>query len=152
MTAVAHIQQAIATRRMGARHPFHAAAEALAGRLVPEGSIMTVHQQPPAHFLVGSFRWLEPRRVFWFTACGNSVLDAHVLEFDDTEVVEEFALAFLRDERLVGYLTGIECAGVDDPDDYRIAFQFWQEVAPLRTAFIEQCCATLANDALNRVP
>jgi hypothetical protein len=124
-----------------------AEAEACATRTVASGAIMILPGCPVMRFLVGDFVWLEAGRIFWFTAYGDSPGDGHLLEFDDVRMVDGVGVSFSRREKIVGQLTRIEQAGVDDPDDYRIAWQLWQEVAPLRAAMIESSGATLAGEA-----
>lgn len=132
-------------------HPLEAAAH----HIVAGGAIMTVPQTPVARRLVGTLSWLEPQRVFWFTAYGDTRADGQLMEIDEARpVAGGIGIQFLNNGRVVGCLMPIEHAGVDDPDDYRIAWQLWQEVAPLRTAMIERCAAELAaqQDALPGVP
>lgn len=119
-----------------ARRVGPAEAEALAQHFVNGGAILTPSGCPVARFLVGHLALLDPQRIFWFTAYGDSTADGHVLEFDDARLAEPGGLTFLKDGRVAGCLSPIAQAGVDDPDDYRIAWQLWQEVAPLRGRLI----------------
>ena len=105
-----------------------------AHRLVSAGAIMTLSEPSLERHLVGYLEWLELRRLFWFTAYGESLADGHLLEFDAMHMVEERGLYFSTAGNIVASLTPIEQAKVEDPDDYRIAWQLWQEVAPIRRA------------------
>jgi hypothetical protein len=102
----------------------------------------------PEQHLVGYLEWLAPQRLFWFTAYGESVSDGHLLEFDTTHVVEERGIFFSSGGNIVSSLTPIAQANVEDPDDYRIAWQLWQEVAPLRRRVIDASCSTLTRESL----
>ncbi|HUR60487.1 MAG TPA: hypothetical protein VM029_22380 [Opitutaceae bacterium] len=110
-----------------------------AGRIVQAGAIMTRRDDEAGRHLVGELRWLENDQLFWFTAYGENLSDAHWLRFDDVRCVANCGLYFLQDENIVAYLCTIDAAGVEDPDDYRIAWQWWQQVGPLRAALIEDC-------------
>jgi hypothetical protein len=114
-----------------------------AHRLVSAGAIMTLNEPAPEQHLVGYLEWLETRRLFWFTAYGESLADGHLLEFDAMHMDEDRGLCFATGGNVSATLTPIDQAKVEDPDDYRIAWQLWQEVAPLRRAKIEACCAAL---------
>jgi hypothetical protein len=104
----------------------------------------TVWHSPAEHFLVGDFAWLGPTQVFWFAANGDSTADEHVLEFEQVEQKDD-GLHFFAGGRRVGLLSAIEEAAVEDPDDFRIAWQIWQQIAPLRGGLLErarhQCAA-----------
>ena len=117
-------------------------------RLMTAGAIMTLFGSRPEQHLVGHLEWLGPERLFWFTAYGESVSDGHLLEFDALHAREDRGVFFSRGGSLVSSLTLIEEAEVEDPDDYRIAWQLWQEVAPLRRRLIEASCATLTRDSV----
>jgi hypothetical protein len=135
----------------GAGRAAPAGAGLLADRVVAQGAIMTLPEPPVSRFLVGHFVWMDARRVFWFTAYGDSTADGHLLEFDESLPNENLEISFLRNGRIVGQLTPIEQAGVDDPDDYRIAWQLWQEVAPLRAAMIDNSFAAVLDDGLRAI-
>ena len=131
---------------------FHTAAvqrilREFAAKIVQSGAIMTWRDDVSGRHLVGELRWLENNELFWFTAFGENIGDAHWLRFDDVRCVASCGLYFLQTGNVVAYLCTIDAAGVDDPDDYRIAWQLWQQVGPLRTALIEDCWQrlTLAN-------
>jgi hypothetical protein len=119
--------------------------ELLAQRVVGNGAIMTLPGCPILRSLVGHFVWLDPQRVFWFTAYGDTVADGHLLEFETTRA-SSAGVYFLNKGQVAACLTNIDEAGVDDPDDYRIAWQLWQEVAPLRSGLIEEACAQLTGE------
>lgn len=145
--------------RAGASSPVkHLVADA-ARQLVAAGAIMTQSAPDNGQHLVGHFDWLGSRRVFWFTAYGETLGDGHVLDFDAAHLVENVGLCFTRGAGVRSLLSPIEHARVDDPDDYRIAWQLWQEVEPLRRPLILACRAELlraadceAVDALDGLP
>ena len=118
------------------------ATEAFAQRLVQEGAIMTVPGRPDLPALIGDLRWGEGC-VCWFAAFGDSPRDAHRLEFTEAHAVQWHGICFLDGRVTAARLWTIDAAGVEDPDDYRVAWQLWQQVAPLRTALIEECYARL---------
>ncbi|PTX92683.1 hypothetical protein DB354_15285 [Opitutus sp. ER46] len=103
--------------------------------------MLQVGPAPTRTFLVGSFRWIDAHRVFWFTAHGDRLDDGHVLEFDAAEIVDGGGVQFLAAGRRVGVLIAIGCAQLDDPEDYQVAFSLWQQVAPCTRALIERSCA-----------
>src|SRR5262249_45607336 len=81
----------------------------------------------------------------WFVAHGDAKADAHGLDFDHVQVVDNLGLCFMRDGHVQAYLSPIGAAQVDDPDDYRIGWQIWREVAPLYDAMIERAFEHLEN-------
>jgi hypothetical protein len=109
-------------------------------RLVAAGAIMTLPEPPCGQHLVGYLEWLEPQRVFWFNAYGESAEDGHLLDFDALKVIEGRGIYLSSQGVIVSQLTPIDQARLDDPDDYRIAWQLWQEVVPLRRPLIETLC------------
>jgi hypothetical protein len=129
--------------RAGASTPAVNHAAQAAQRLVAGGAIMSLPEPRLEQHLVGHLEWVEPRRLFWFTAYGESLTDGHVLEFDAVHVADGQGVYFSTSGNIVSYLTAIDQAKVDDPDDYRIAWQLWQEVVPLRRSLIEACCTAL---------
>ena len=116
----------------------------IAERLAEQGAVMMQPGHPIRRYLVGSFRWVSPDRVAWFVAHGEDEEDVHLLVFDQVQIVDGHGVCFLRQSEVLGYLTAIDHAQLDDPDDYRIGWQLWLEVAPLKTALIER--------ALQRIP
>lgn len=109
------------------------------------GAVMAVAGSPASYDLVGSFRWVSEQEVMWFVAHGDDETDAHGLVFDHVQLVDELGLCFMRDGRVQAYLSPIETAQVEDPDDYRIGWQIWREVAPLYDAMIERAFEHLEN-------
>ncbi|MDO8541297.1 MAG: hypothetical protein Q7S40_12735 [Opitutaceae bacterium] len=101
---------------------------------------------PINRYLVGQLAWLDSHRLFWFTAHGDSAEDGHVLEFDELQCVAEQWICFYAGGQLLACLSAIRAAGVEDPDDYLIAWQLWHEVAPRRTKLIRSCLARWATD------
>jgi hypothetical protein len=119
-------------------------------QLANEGAVMLEPGIPPTRHLVGSWRWVDDSAVAWFTAHGDSMSDAHVLRFDGVRLAGKDGVSFLRSGDVVGYLTSITHAAVDDPDDYLIGFQIWREVAPLHRRFVEQAFAKLLDEGTAR--
>lgn len=123
----------------------HTDPETVTAELARAGAVMTIWHSPAQHYLVGDFAWLSPNRIFWFAANGNNADDGHVLEFD--RVTRDFdGLNFYADGNLVGLLAAIDRAHVDDSDDYRVAWQIWQVVAPARRALVEGIRTEMAAD------
>ena len=125
-----------------APHPGRPATEAFAQKLVQDGAIMTLPGQPGRQALIGDLRWCEGS-ICWFTAFGDSPGDAHRLDFTEAQTVQRHGIHFVNDCGATGYLSSIDAAGVEDPDDYRVAWQLWQQIAPLRTKLIEDSYARL---------
>ena len=117
--------------------PLRQTADALAA----SGAVMTVWNSPAEHYLVGDFSWIDANKIFWFAANGDTRADGHVLEFEEVETGSDGRVRFLREGILVGLLSPIERADVEDPDDYRVAWQIWQQVAPARHALIAEARA-----------
>ena len=93
----------------------------------------------PRPILVGDLQWLEEQELFIFTAYGTAPTDAHRVRFDEALLHASGSVSFLCRGEIVGTIQRIEDADVDDPDDYRIAFQLWSDVAPVYRARIERC-------------
>lgn len=111
-------------------------AEAHCMSLASTGAILTVAGKPDQHFLVGYFEWIGSNRIFWFNANGSDAHDANILEFDRATAAPA-EIGFVRAGKLVAVLSGIETAPVADRDDYRIAWQIWQQIAPMQQAKIK---------------
>ncbi len=106
-------------------------------QLAARGAVLTVWNSPARHFLVGEVGLVDPNRLFWFTAHGDREDDGHLLEFDRAELGPG-GIHFFRGDDRVGLLTEIAAAGVDDPEDYTVAFALWQQVAPRSRPLIER--------------
>lgn len=116
-------------------------------RLFTLGAIAALTDEPRP-ILVGEVEWMDDTNLFVFAAHGDAPADAHRLTFDDAVINSRGSVTLLRDEHVVGVLHAIDDADVDDPEDYRIAWQLWQEVAPLRRELIDRCFEALqASDA-----
>jgi hypothetical protein len=110
----------------------------ISDQIVQSGAVMAVAGSPASYDLVGAFRWTDEHHVMWFVAHGDAETDAHELGFDHVQAIDNLGLCFMREGRVQAYLSPIETAQVDDPDDYRIGWQIWREVAPLYDAMIER--------------
>jgi hypothetical protein len=110
--------------------------------LFAAGTIATLSDEPRP-VLIGELQWVNDNQLALFVAHGDAPADAHQLTFDDAIVNPRGSVTFLRNKHVVGALHPIEEADVDDPDDYRIARQLWQEVAPLRRELIARCFAAI---------
>jgi len=130
--------------------PGRPATEAFAQKLVQDGAIMTLPGQPRRQALIGDLRWCDGA-ICWFAAFGDSPRDAHRLDFTEAQAVQRHGIHFVNERGATGYLSSIDAAGVEDPDDYRVAWQLWQQIAPLRTKLIESSYAQLQADN-GRVP
>jgi len=117
-------------------------AERHAEILVRNGAVLTLAGAPLT--LVGHWEWLADGCVFCFPAFGDSERDARTIEFDETRDLGDAGICFLNARAIVGELTSVASARVDDPDDYRVAWQLWQQVKPLRMRFISRCLAAHA--------
>lgn len=103
--------------------------------LAATGAIARIDGVP---LLIGDLQWIDDRELLLFPAFGDSPGDVRRLRFDEAAFDETGNVTFSRDHRMIGRICRIGDSGVDDPDDYRIAWQLWQEVAPLRSAFIQR--------------
>ena len=115
-----------------------AAAEAL----YREGAIAALPGETAA-MLVGDLRWRDAGGVLLFAAYGDGPGDARLVCFDQTVQDDANSVSFVHEGHVAATLRRIETAAVDDPEDYRIAWQLWQQVAPLRSGVIDRCYATL---------
>jgi hypothetical protein len=115
-------------------------------QLVRNGAIMKFAGAVPSRVLVGHWEWLDEQRAFCFAAFGDAPADAHVIKFDCTQVVDA-GIFFLRANHVVGHLSTIPAAGVDDVEDYQVAWQIWQQVKPLQTRFINACLTSVEGSA-----
>lgn len=111
--------------------------------LFREGAVLAPAEEPHYRMLVGALRWSSSRAIFVFAAYGEDARDARLMQFDGAAVAENGVVHFSRNGRLLATLSPIEKSGVDDPDDYRIAWQLWQQVMPLRTQAIDRCYAEM---------
>lgn len=111
--------------------------------MVAGGAILRTPGRPPGD-LVGEWRWQGDDGAFWFTAFGDAARDAHVLRFESFHSVPNLGVCFYRDGVVAATLSPIDATQLEDPDDYRVAWKLWQQVAPLRRGFIDQCSRNLA--------
>lgn len=111
--------------------------------IVALGGVLTLAGVPLQRFLVGDLRWLGEHRMAWFTAFGDKAEDALVLDFDHLEV-RPIGVCFIQDGAVVALLSQIEKSALEDPDDYRIAWQLWQDVRPLREGFMNAAFGSVA--------
>jgi hypothetical protein len=122
------------------------AIQHVTAQLADGGAVMREAGQPSRLHLVGSWRWVNDNCAAWFTAHGDSWSDAHLIRFDEARLVGDYGVSFVQAGNVVGYLTSIAHAAVDDPDDYHIGWKIWREVAPLHRAFVENAFARLLDD------
>jgi hypothetical protein len=109
------------------------------------GAIATLATEPRP-ILVGDIHWLPGTGLLLFAAYGDGPGDAHLVHFDSAVVNSSGSITFARGSKMEGTLHRIEEADLDDPDDYRIAWQLWQEVAPVHRPLIERCFAAIERD------
>ncbi len=119
--------------------PLAVSAQGLAEKIVSGGAIVTLMKDTVQRYLVGHFTWVDPHRIFWFTAHGDAAEDGHVLDFEELRLVPNQRISFYRAGKRIACLATIRAAGLEDPDDYHIAWQLWQEVAPRRAKLIVDC-------------
>jgi hypothetical protein len=92
----------------------------------------------PRPILIGDLQWLGESELLIFTAYGDGPADVHRVHFDEALVHESGRITFLREGNMIATIQRIEDAEIEDPDDYRIAHQFWCDVAPLYRQRIER--------------
>ena len=122
-------------------------ALARAGDLIEHGAILVLPDDPTASWLVGDACWVDDTSVMLFVAYGESPKDVRRLDFDRMACVREGRVEFSRAGRGIGTLSAIDQAGINDPDDYHIAWQLWQQVAPLRQKLIRACFDSIEAEA-----
>ena len=110
----------------------------IAERLVADGAVFAF-AAPAAPILVGDLRWSDPDAVLIFAGNGDRVSDTHFVRYDEALPQPDGSVEFVRAGSPAGRLQRIATATVEDPDDYRIGWQLWQCVAPLRRKLIERC-------------
>ena len=116
------------------------AAEALCRR----GAILTLADEPDQRYLVGHLRWQGDRGLAVFIAFGEGPRDVRRLVPDDITLERDGSVSLLCNQRGWAKLQSLEVADFEDADDYRIAWQLWQQVAPLHAALIERSYAEFA--------
>jgi len=112
-------------------------------RLFEAGTIATLSDEPRP-ILIGGLEWIDEAGLALFIAHGDGPADVHRLIFDDVMINSRGSVTLLQQGHVIGTLHAIDDADVADPDDYRIAWQLWQEVAPLRRDLIARCFAMVA--------
>ncbi len=105
--------------------------------LFAAGAIASLEGEPRP-ILIGDLQWLEGSELVLFTAYGEGPADVHLVSFDEAIVNEEGSVTFMFEGHVVGSIHRIEDADVDDSDDYRIAWQLWQDVAPVHQPMIQR--------------
>ncbi len=114
-------------------------------RLAAKGAVLSYGGDGGQPMLIGDWACSGSRRVFAFPAHGN-VGDEHVFEFDEAVLLDTQIVGFLRGGQLVAQLSAIGAASLTDPDDYRVAWQIWQQVAPMVRGKIVRCRERLDPD------
>lgn len=121
-----------------------ASARTAVDALFRQGAILFVCAEADAPYLVGDLRWPGDSAVSVFIAFGDGPRDVRHFVLDDLVLEPDGGVSFRCTERICARLQAIERARVDDPDDYRIAWQLWQQVAPLRQTLIDRSYAEAA--------
>jgi hypothetical protein len=106
----------------------------IADRIFRHGAVIVCGDATP--ILVGDFRWEEPGRINWFRAFGDRATDAASFSFDFARA-EDARIVFRHSTGGEIELLAIDQAKLEDPDDYRVAWQIWQHVGPLHRRLIE---------------
>lgn len=112
-------------------------AKAAGEELFGGGAIASLHGEPRP-ILIGDLQWLDGSELVLFTAYGEGPADVHLVAFDEAIVNDAGSVTFLFEGHVVGSIHRIEDADVDDTDDYRIAWQLWQDVAPVHQPMIQR--------------
>lgn len=99
-------------------------------QLAARGAVLSFENDVRPPMLVGEWSWLNDREVFVFPAHGDAG-DERVVECDEAVLLDTQIVGLKRRGSLVAQLAAINAAGLQDPDDYRVAWQIWQQVAPL---------------------
>ena len=106
--------------------------------LIHNGAIIQTAGAPA--MLVGELRWLLDSAIAWIPAFADRPDDTRLFSFDQVQV-RESRIVFTNAGVTTAEIAAISAAVVDDPDDYRVGWQLWLEVAPLRRSFLESCFA-----------
>ena len=120
-----------------------AKAKAAAETLFQRGAILTPAADPSHRFLVGELRWHADTGALLFVAFGEDERDAHFLAIDAITEERDGSIQFSHAGLACAKLEDIAGASVDDPDDYTIAWQLWQQVSPMRKALVNRCFAAI---------
>lgn len=104
--------------------------------IVHNGALIRSAHLPPT--LLGELRWIAPSSIGWYPAFGDRLDDARHFTYDAYQIGRG-SITFFDGNIEVAELTTIDRAGLPDPDDYRVAWQLWLEIVPLRRAFIDAC-------------
>ena len=110
----------------------------IALNLVKAGAVLIITDQPLLNFLLGAFEWIDDKRVFWFEAFGDDSFAGHVLEFDEAIAPHALGVEFRRGGELVAYLTSIQEADLDNPQETADSWQAWKNIAESQQPFIAQ--------------
>lgn len=117
--------------------------------LYRNGAVLEFADDPSAAMLLGDLQWSEQGGVLAFAAYGEGPRDARHLRFDHAAYDGDATVWFSREGRMLATLRRIEDAEIEDPQDYRIAWQLWQQVAPLRRNVIDNSYTALGGNGLN---
>lgn len=113
-------------------------AESASALLTTHGAIAVLADEPRP-ILIGDLQCVDGRELLLFPAFGDAPTDAHRVPFDEAVVHYGGKVTFLCGGHVVAAIERIEDADIDDPDDYRVAWQLWREVAPVYRPLIERC-------------
>jgi hypothetical protein len=113
--------------------------------MAAKGAVLTLPGTPPITILVGRLFFCEPGVALVFPAFGEAPEDTLVLKFDHTAAYP-FGVAFCRGNDVCALLGPIEQARLEDPDDFKVAWQLWNEMEALRSGVTEYSIAVVAED------
>jgi hypothetical protein len=118
-----------------------AQVRSIAESIFRQGAVL--HRANCAAVLLGDFRWEEPHLIRWFLAFGDRETDVGEFSFHYAHAEASRAEFRHAGGSLVEIIT-IDEAQVEDRDDFRVAWQIWQHVAPLQAKRIETAYGRLA--------
>ena len=105
--------------------------EELAAELVDSGAVLSTSDDESDKHLLGSLFILGCNELFWFAANGDDPrADGHLLIFDSWRIEHGCQLWFEADGRVVARVTSIEDSAVNDVEDFRAAWDVWQQRRP----------------------
>lgn len=111
--------------------------------LVEAGSVLTLPGPPLQRLLVGRLRWASDSLLLAFPAFGERPDDVRIVRFK-TAQQHVGGISFFDGDELRAKLTPIAISGVDDPEDYLVAWSMWAEMWPLRKRKIEDAITAAA--------
>lgn len=105
-------------------------------RLIARGAVLS-SARIETPILIGEARWTSSGALLLFAAFGERCEDVITIRNADVARVAENCIVWFQAGSPTFQLSEIERATLSDPEDYRIAWQLWQQIIPLKRSVIE---------------